>query len=544
MWRGGPDRVRTVVAAVAVSGFGTWSYNVGVAVYAYDKTHSTAWVAAVTVGRYIPALILSWLASRLVDRMPRRALVVGSDLACAAVMAVLWAMGLTGAPVWAVTVVAAISSTTARVQAAAILSLGADVIVESQLARASILTAGAEAVATAAGSAAASALLLVVSPAVLFLINAATFAASAALVATLPAVTARRMPAARRTERGRFPPRVWRREFWPFQLSRLVVACVYGVDVVLLTVVAARQFGRGTAGYGWLLAAAGVGGLLAIGAARRGVGARHTAAWVTMGVAVYSVPLLVFAIAPPFGGDLVVQVVRGVGCVLATSSIIGGLQRRVPSAVSGRVFGTTQSLVLIGTCVGALATPVLLDNVGFRATVIAAAVVPVLAQLAIHPFLERTLREDQSVLAALDPHLSTLRGLDLLRDASRATLYDVANALDEMRALAGTPIVREGDAADALYVLVSGRVEVTTRSNGSDQAIRRLAAPDYFGEIGLLRGVPRTATVTAVEDCELWRVPGDRFLRAVAEAGVSGALTDTVRIRLDTSSASSADYWS
>lgn len=102
---GGPGRTglgqaRQVIASIAVSAFGTWAYNVGIAVYAYERTHSAGWVAAVTVGRYIPALVLSWLGGRLLDRLPRRGLAVAADLLCAAVMLLLAALGAAAAPLW------------------------------------------------------------------------------------------------------------------------------------------------------------------------------------------------------------------------------------------------------------------------------------------------------------------------------------------------------------------------------------------------------------------------------------------------------------
>jgi len=182
--RTGLGQARQVIASIAVSAFGTWAYNVGIAVYAYERTHSAAWVAVVTVGRYVPALVLSWLASRLVDRLPRRGLAVAADLLCAAVMVLLAALGAAAAPLWLITMVAAVSSTLARIQAAGVLSLAADVVVESQLVRASVLAGAAEAVATAAGSAAGS-LLLIPFTAPTLLVNAVSFVASAALLASI-----------------------------------------------------------------------------------------------------------------------------------------------------------------------------------------------------------------------------------------------------------------------------------------------------------------------------------------------------------------------
>jgi hypothetical protein len=525
--------MRNVIASIAVSGFGTWSYNVGIAVYAYEKTHSAVWVAVVTVGRYVPAIVLNWWAAALVDRLPRRGLVICADLGCAAIMVLLAGLGAASAPVWSITIVAALSSTAARVQAAAVLALAADVVVESQLARASVLASASEAVATAAGSAAASALLLRFAPSDLFLLNAVTFVFSAILIAKVRPVAVRRAqpaPAIARDDDSA----ATRSRIWPLQATRSLAAYVYGMDVVLLAVVASRQLHSGTSGYGWLLAAAGVGGLIAIVPTRKRVGGANAATMASGGLVLYSLPLLFFALAPPFGGGLAVEVFRGAGAVLCTSSVMGALQWAVPSASAGRVFGSTQSLVLAGTCVGSIMTAVLLGTAGFTATIVIGALAPCLVQLVLFPFLRRFDRQDANLIATLDPRLATLRSLDLLHDASRSTLYDIADSIQEIVAPPGTVIVAEGDDSDALYVLTAGRVEVSAAASAGSVVLRTMSAPAYFGEIGLLRRVPRTATVTALQTCELWQIRGDRFLAAVSEAGVSGALLDTIQIRFDT----------
>ena len=88
---------------------------------------------------------------------------------------------------------------------------------------------------------------------------------------------------------------------------------------------------------------------------------------------------------------------------------------------------------------------------------------------------------------------------------------------------AGEAVIREGDAPDALYVLVDGAAVVTSGAGGR---LNAMAAGDFFGEIGLLKGVPRTATVTTTEPCTLLRIEGDVFLSlvrtGVAQRGVLG----------------------
>jgi CRP-like cAMP-binding protein len=99
---------------------------------------------------------------------------------------------------------------------------------------------------------------------------------------------------------------------------------------------------------------------------------------------------------------------------------------------------------------------------------------------------------------------------------------------------AGTAIVTEGETADALYALVEGTVEVTSRgeAGGPSIVLRTMQAPDLFGEIGVLEGIPRTATVTASSDCVCERIDKDEFLDALTSTPISTSLVDTARGRL------------
>ena len=90
-------------------------------------------------------------------------------------------------------------------------------------------------------------------------------------------------------------------------------------------------------------------------------------------------------------------------------------------------------------------------------------------------------------------------------------------------------MLQEGDRSDRFYVIESGRVEVTQ----AGRVLREEGPGDYFGEIGLLRDVPRTATITTVEDTVLQALDRETFLRVVSghrEVGI--AAESTVRSRL------------
>jgi MFS family permease len=522
-----------LLASIAVSALGTWSYNVAIAVYAYQETQSTAWVAAATVGRYIPAVLITLAGSRLVDRYPRRTVAVVADCVCAVVMLALALVANAHGSLVLAIALAAVSSGTARIQSSAALSFAADLVVESQLARTAVLISTVEAVATAAGPALASAVLAVAGPPAVFLLNGVTFLVSAGLVASVRPLRLRRtVPTATGSGTREVGLAAAVRATWPLLASRTVSSFVYGADIVLLAVVATQTMNQGTTAYGWLLAAAGVGGLVAAGVLRRQEPVGAAAGRSTIGVLLYSLPLLVFLAAPTLGEGLVAQVVRGFGCVLASATIVAGLQSIVPSVVAGRVFGLAHVLVLVGTCAGALTVPVLLNAWGLDATLVVLAVGPAMVQLALLPGLVGYDRRSSGLLSSLDPRVDLLRRLSLLSDASRATLYELADDVEEHAVAPGRPVVVEGEEADAFWVLVAGTVSVSAYTPDGPRHLRDLAGPDYFGEIGLLNQSPRTATVTTSSPCTLWRVPAGTFLGALAEAGLSSALTDTVRLRL------------
>jgi CRP-like cAMP-binding protein len=92
-----------------------------------------------------------------------------------------------------------------------------------------------------------------------------------------------------------------------------------------------------------------------------------------------------------------------------------------------------------------------------------------------------------------------------------ATVEALARKLVRAAVSAGDVVLLEGEESDRFFVIESGLVEVTQ----GGAVLRREGPGEFFGEIGLLRDVPRTATVTAVEDTVLRTLGRDEFLAAV-----------------------------
>ena len=120
--------------------------------------------------------------------------------------------------------------------------------------------------------------------------------------------------------------------------------------------------------------------------------------------------------------------------------------------------------------------------------------------------------------------LERLRAIPFLSPLPEATLEQLARAVSEEQMKAGDEIVRQGEPGDRFYVIDSGSAEVLVDGRSSAS----LDPGDYFGEIALLRDVPRTATVRAREDWLLLTLTHDTFVPAVSGYSPSLASAEAV----------------
>ncbi|NDC64505.1 MAG: hypothetical protein EBZ59_11105 [Planctomycetia bacterium] len=127
-----------------------------------------------------------------------------------------------------------------------------------------------------------------------------------------------------------------------------------------------------------------------------------------------------------------------------------------------------------------------------------------------------------------------LEGLEILDALPPEAIGELAAATVERVFGAGETIIREGDRGDSMFLLVEGRVEVTSRAgNGPAVTVGTLGAGDYVGEMSLMTGAVRTATVTALEETRVLEV-GKGAFRAVlaAQPAVVEQLGAALRRRL------------
>jgi len=182
------------------------------------------------------------------------------------------------------------------------------------------------------------------------------------------------------------------------------------------------------------------------------------------------------------------------------------------------------SLIYAAVAVGAVLAPVLVHAFGARWTlVVVGLLLPILAVLT-HASLTRIDTEPA------DPRrIELLRGIPIFAPLSQPVIEPLAASLAPVSAVAGDEIIRAGDHGDRFYVVSSGEVEVFV----DGRPARREGEGSYFGEIALLRDVPRTATVRAASDVELYALDRDDFLTAVSgHAGSTQAAEAVIGSRL------------
>lgn len=110
-----------------------------------------------------------------------------------------------------------------------------------------------------------------------------------------------------------------------------------------------------------------------------------------------------------------------------------------------------------------------------------------------------------------------LRRIRLFAEMTNEQAEAFAGMLERVQARAFSPIVRQGEHGDAMFLLLEGEARVSIRTQGKEDTITMLGVGDFFGEMALLDSGPRSADVVANRDCVLLKLAKSNFDRMIAE---------------------------
>ena len=541
----GNSALTRLLAGEFVSSIGDWLYLVALLVVVYQRSNSAALLGVVGAARVLPYVLLSVPAGIVVDRFDRRMVLLVTDIARGTVMlglaALVW-FNASLVAIIALTLLAATFSTFFGPAIAAFLpSLARD---ESELGPANSAWASLDNLGFVIGPALAGVLIAVGGLTFAFLLNAVSFAVVAAVLWRLPsrgglAASAASAAAEAEAAGASVAPKPAGMALWPklrelrrplsgLAVINLVGGFVFGGLGVLTVVIAIDVLQQGEAATGYLNAAVGVGGLVgAIGSGvlvlRRRLGPPLVAGGLVLALGLIflgssgSLLPALLAMAVASAGDLVMEVV-------ATTLF----QRVVPDEIRGRAYGIMHTITVSAYAAGSLLMPIA-AGVTSVVVVLAGAGIAMAAAVVIGVLLVGTAAIGA---ATLDPVRATLLRVPVFSGLP-PTRLDLAAQRAEVRTVAPDEVViRQGDAADRFYVIADGEFIVTQRQPNLAEPVelRRMHAGEVFGEIGLLSGVPRTATVTAAGSGTLLSLDGPEFLELVGSGpGLTSQLLDLHR---------------
>ena len=520
------EGLRRLELAWAGSTLGQWGYEVALAVFAY-RAGGAAAVGLVGLVRLVPAGAAAPFTALLGDRFARASVMLAADLVRAAAMGAAAAVAFAGAPAGFVYALAGFVAVTGTAFQPAQSALLPDLARSpEELAAANATSTTLESVGFCVGPALGGLLLVATSVGVVFAATAATFVWSALLVRLLPSEREERQQAE--------PGGIVRAAFAGFRAIaaerrlRVLVGLfsaqtlVAGIMRVLLVVTALELLKLRASGVGFLNSAVGVGALAGMLVVLAVLGHARLGAQFRLGLVLWGVPLALVAAWPNTAAALVLFGVLGVANTLVDVAGFTLLQRAAPDEIRARVFGVLES-VLVGTIgIGAILAPLLVFAFGNRGALVAAgAFLPALALLFWRP-----LTELDATFAEPTRELALLREIPMFAPLPPLTLAQLATNVARVRFPAGAEVVRRGEPGDRFYVVAEGELDV-----GVDGRPVRLGPGDYFGEIALLRDVPRTATVSARTDVELYALEREEFIAAVTGYAASTDAANAVVAR-------------
>ncbi len=516
-----PGPLGTLLAAWLLDATGGWVFLVAISVYAFHKGGAGG-VSAVVAARLLPAVFAAPVAGTLLDRAPRARVLSAScaiQAACLAGAAALVAGGVALAPLVVLAALARMADTAPRPALQALMPALARS--PEELTRATGIWSSVDNGAFLLGGGLGGVAIAAVGTTAIIAAAAVMLALAGALGTRLPALTATAADEEEEAE-GFRDAFAGLRALAESKLLRAPYALFAGVlllegtsDVQLVSL-ALGKLSMGNGGPGLLYTVWGVGGMLG------GIALLHLVRRRGYGLAVAG-GAIVFAVGIALAGvdgvavALIAMVPAGLGFALVETAVMGLVPRLADDAVIGRVYALSEILYAGAAGIGALIAPLLISWLGAGDSLVVVGVALGLCAVAAWPACARVDAGQERAARVRE----LLRGVPFLAPLPLPRLERLVRGARSVHVPAGIDIVRQGEPGDDFFVVEEGAVEIVEYG--------RMRGPgEGFGEIALLRDIPRTATVRASSEVKLWAVSRPAFIGAVSDHAESQRLVDAL----------------